>query len=255
MLAPGARCRSHARPSGEATLASARSRWVNASSDRLHDTISTAFARLDTCLKQATNPFDARLEMVALYYDDPELVPAAELSAHAGVVVRDGTAVPAGLHLVCIPAGVYASNLYEGPYERLADAWARFMGGWLVAAAPGCAAKGARRSGLQPASRRDQPGAPRGARRPPSFGHPLTGLRRAPARPGAHHLLANGRVFVFGGDIVRARRMALPAADGQSWGASRSAERLRFRAASLHTKPPRHRSRRAAALHRTGVGR
>lgn len=98
-----------------------------------YNTISAAFACLDTCLKQATLPVDACLEMVALYYDDAELVPAAELSADAGVVVRDGTAVPAGLHLVSIPAGVYASTLYEGPYERLADSWARFMGGWLVA--------------------------------------------------------------------------------------------------------------------------
>jgi AraC family transcriptional regulator len=70
--------------------------------------------------------------MVALYYDDAELVPAAELRADAGVVVRDGTVVPAGLHLVCIPAGVYASTLHQGPYDRLADAWTRFMGGWLV---------------------------------------------------------------------------------------------------------------------------
>ena len=97
-----------------------------------YNTISAAFARLDDCLKQGGVSVDACLEMVALYYDDPELVPAAELTADAGVVVRDGTVVPAGLHLVCIPAGVYASTLHQGPYNRLADTWARFMGGWLV---------------------------------------------------------------------------------------------------------------------------
>lgn len=76
--------------------------------------------------------YEACLELVALYYDDAEVVPAAELSADAGVVVREGTPVPAGLHLVSIPAGTYASTVHEGPYDRLADAWARFMGGWLV---------------------------------------------------------------------------------------------------------------------------
>jgi len=98
-----------------------------------YNTISAAFARLDGGLKQGGIPFEACLEMVALYYDDADAVPAAELRADAGVVVREGTAVPAGLHLVSIPAGVYAATLYQGPYERLADAWARFMGGWLAA--------------------------------------------------------------------------------------------------------------------------
>jgi AraC family transcriptional regulator len=97
-----------------------------------YNTISTTFARLDECLKRGRIAREACLEMVALYYDDPDTVPAAELSADAGVVVREGTAVPAGLHLVTIPAGVYACTVYQGPYDRLADAWARFMGGWLV---------------------------------------------------------------------------------------------------------------------------
>jgi AraC family transcriptional regulator len=97
-----------------------------------YNTISAAFARLDAALKQGGVSSEACLELVALYYDDAELVPAAQLSADAGVVVRDGTAVPAGLHLVSIAAGDYATTLHEGPYERLGDAWARFMGGWLV---------------------------------------------------------------------------------------------------------------------------
>lgn len=47
--------------------------------------------------------------------------------------MRDGRPVPEGLHLVTLPAGEYASTIHEGPYDRLGDAWARFMGGWLVA--------------------------------------------------------------------------------------------------------------------------
>ncbi|HTV18415.1 MAG TPA: AraC family transcriptional regulator, partial [Polyangiaceae bacterium] len=88
-----------------------------------YTTISAAFARLDECLKRGSIPGDACLEMVAVYYDDTDSVPAAELRADAGVVVREGTAVPDGLHLVSIPAGLYASTVHSGPYERLADAW------------------------------------------------------------------------------------------------------------------------------------
>lgn len=97
-----------------------------------YNTISSAFVRLDSELRQAGISQEECLEMVALYYDDPELVPAAELRGDAGMVVRSGSALPPGLHLVSIPAGLYACTLYQGPYERLADAWARFMGGWLV---------------------------------------------------------------------------------------------------------------------------
>jgi AraC family transcriptional regulator len=94
--------------------------------------IGAAFARLDALLAQSARDDLGCVEMVALYHDDPESVPAAELRADAGVVVSDHAAPPSGLHLVTIPAGVYARTLHEGPYERLGDAWARFMGGWLV---------------------------------------------------------------------------------------------------------------------------
>jgi AraC family transcriptional regulator len=94
--------------------------------------IGAAFARLDSLLSAADRSALGCIEMVALYHDDPESVPAAELRADAGVVVTELLTVPNGLHAVTLPAGVYARTLHEGPYERLADAWARFMGGWLV---------------------------------------------------------------------------------------------------------------------------
>lgn len=97
-----------------------------------YSNIGAAFARLDALLSQAAPSDLGCVEMVALYHDDPESVPVAELRADAGVVVTDPVAVPSGLHAVTIPQGTYARALHEGPYERLADAWARFMGGWLA---------------------------------------------------------------------------------------------------------------------------
>jgi len=41
--------------------------------------------------------------------------------------------MPEGLVEQRIPAGRYASALHVGPYEKLGDAWARFMGEWLPA--------------------------------------------------------------------------------------------------------------------------
>lgn len=93
--------------------------------------IASAFAQLDTLLREGSVRADACVEMVAIQYDDPDEVPAAELRADAGVVVRGEVAVPPGLRLVRIPAGTYACAVHEGPYDRLGDAWARFMGQWL----------------------------------------------------------------------------------------------------------------------------
>lgn len=99
-----------------------------------YNMISAAFARLDDALTAAKLDLGALecVEMVALYHDDAETVPAAELRADAGIVVPAHVATPPGLHEVNIPAGRYARTLHQGPYEQLGDAWARFMGGWLV---------------------------------------------------------------------------------------------------------------------------
>lgn len=98
-----------------------------------YNQISEAFARLGQLAGQ--HGLFARLSgaprMVGLYYDDPESTPPAELRADAGLVVPEGVPLPEGLTEVRIPAGRYATTLHHGPYEKLGDAWARLMGGWL----------------------------------------------------------------------------------------------------------------------------
>ena len=71
--------------------------------------------------------------MVALYHDDPETTPAAELRSDAALVVARDAKLPSGLGEQRIPAGRYATTTHVGPYEELGDAWARLMGEWLPA--------------------------------------------------------------------------------------------------------------------------
>ena len=71
--------------------------------------------------------------MLAIYHDDPECTPLEKLRSDAGLTVPDGTPLPDGLEEQRIAGGRYASTVHEGPYARLGDTWARFMGEWLPA--------------------------------------------------------------------------------------------------------------------------
>lgn len=71
--------------------------------------------------------------MVAIYHDDPEVVPVEHLRSDAAVVVPDDVPLPDGLSEQHLPAGEFACTLHVGPYEQLGDTWARFMGEWLPA--------------------------------------------------------------------------------------------------------------------------
>jgi AraC family transcriptional regulator len=94
--------------------------------------ISEAFARLGEIAGRA-GLFNAKPTMLALYHDDPETTPDAELRSDAAVVIGEGTPVPEGLSEQRIPAGHYACTVHLGSYETLGDTWARFMGHWLPA--------------------------------------------------------------------------------------------------------------------------
>ena len=69
--------------------------------------------------------------MVAIYHDDPESVPAAELRADAGIVVPAATKIPSELDTSQILAGAFAKTTHAGPYTHLGDTWARLMGEWI----------------------------------------------------------------------------------------------------------------------------
>jgi AraC family transcriptional regulator len=69
--------------------------------------------------------------MVAIYHDDPESTPAAELRSDAGLIVPDGIALTSELTEKRIPAGRYAKTTHIGPYDGLGETWGRLMGEWL----------------------------------------------------------------------------------------------------------------------------
>ena len=93
--------------------------------------IAEAFHRLGTiaaerCLYAHVDP-----AMLAVFHDDPETTPPAELRSDAALVVRDDVELPSSLTEVTLAAGRYAKASHRGPYSGLGDAWARLMGEWL----------------------------------------------------------------------------------------------------------------------------
>ena len=71
-------------------------------------------------------------ESVAVYYDDPGVVPMHELRSDAAVLVDAEFALPSdhpgAMHLTQLPAGEFITATYVGGYDGLSDAWSRFMG-------------------------------------------------------------------------------------------------------------------------------
>ena len=97
-----------------------------------YNQIGEAFGRLDAIVRPA-GLLKPDTQMIAIYHDDPESTAADQLRSDAAVTVSRDDAVPKGLSEQRVPAGRYACTTHVGPYEKLGDAWARFMGEWLPA--------------------------------------------------------------------------------------------------------------------------
>ena len=69
--------------------------------------------------------------MVAIYEDDPDAVPPADLRSAAGTVVDPGTKIPHGLAERMVPDGRYAIMRYIGPYSSMHAAYLWLYGQWL----------------------------------------------------------------------------------------------------------------------------
>lgn len=99
-----------------------------------YNQIPLAFERLGQLLGASAPVLHAQgSEMMAIYHDDPEIVPAHELRSDAAVVVPEDFAMAGGLVEQRLQAGPYACTVHVGPYERLGDTWARLLGEWLPA--------------------------------------------------------------------------------------------------------------------------
>ncbi|HET6281758.1 MAG TPA: GyrI-like domain-containing protein, partial [Polyangia bacterium] len=89
--------------------------------------ISEAFQRLGDIAGPAGLLQFPEAAMLAIYHDDPETTPAAELQSDAGIVVPSGVPLPKGLGEQRLTPGRYARTTHVGPYTELGDVWSRLM--------------------------------------------------------------------------------------------------------------------------------
>jgi AraC family transcriptional regulator len=97
-----------------------------------YNRISEAFARLGDVVGPA-GLIGPESQMLALYHDDPETTPLAELRSDAAVTVPEGKPIPQELVEQRLPGGLYACVRHVGSYDKLPDVWSRFLGEWLPA--------------------------------------------------------------------------------------------------------------------------
>lgn len=69
--------------------------------------------------------------MVAVYLDDPRLVPEAELRSVAAIAVGPEVTVSAPLQVMELPGGRHAVMQFRGPYTGLSAAYDWLFGVWL----------------------------------------------------------------------------------------------------------------------------
>jgi AraC family transcriptional regulator len=97
-----------------------------------YNRISEAFARLGAVAGPAGLVGPETL-MLGLYHDDAETTPLAELRSDAALSVPEYKPIPQELVEQRLPGGLYACVTHVGSYEKLPDAWGRFLGEWLPA--------------------------------------------------------------------------------------------------------------------------
>jgi AraC family transcriptional regulator len=72
------------------------------------------------------------MRMIGIYYDDPGIVPEAELRSKAGVVLPGSVEIAAPVSMTQVRGGEYAVLLHKGPYADMAAAYQWLYGEWLV---------------------------------------------------------------------------------------------------------------------------
>jgi len=89
--------------------------------------IGRAFTAVTDVLTDLSAP-----RMIAIYLDDPSLVPDQRCRSVAGVVVGEDEPVPEPLLRTMIPAGRHAVLRYRGPYASMHAAYEWLYGEWLL---------------------------------------------------------------------------------------------------------------------------
>jgi len=92
-----------------------------------------AYMDIGRAFSRVRDRMGAGSPMVAIYEDDPDAVPRADLRSAAGTVVDPGTKIPHDLVERTVPAGRYAIMRYIGPYSSMHAAYLWLYGQWLPA--------------------------------------------------------------------------------------------------------------------------
>ena len=90
-----------------------------------------AYMDIGRAFSRVKDRMGARSPMVAIYEDDPDAVPRADLRSAAGTVADPGTKIPHDLVERTVPAGRYAIMRYIGPYSSMHAAYRWLYGQWL----------------------------------------------------------------------------------------------------------------------------
>lgn len=93
--------------------------------------VGEAFGRLVAIAGPAGLLSQPGAKMIAVFHDDPDTTPVADLRTSAGVIVPEKCVIPAELTELRIPAGKYARATHRGHYAGLGDSWDKLMGQWL----------------------------------------------------------------------------------------------------------------------------
>jgi AraC family transcriptional regulator len=97
-----------------------------------YDTISTTYATMFETLS-ARGLVENTRQMVAVYYDDPDVTPVDKLRAFAGVTAPKTIPCEAPLAGISLPTARYAVLRFTGDYAGLHAAYAYLYGPWLAA--------------------------------------------------------------------------------------------------------------------------
>jgi AraC family transcriptional regulator len=92
--------------------------------------INRAFQALTTTMA-ARGLFPKAGRMIAVFYDDPNSVPAADLRSHAGFEMLGEVAIEPPLESVHLTGGRHAVLTYTGPYAGLPAAYDQLYMSWL----------------------------------------------------------------------------------------------------------------------------
>ena len=74
---------------------------------------------------------DPKLQVLAIYHDNPEITDEDKLRTSVCITVPDGTEVSGEVGGMAIPGGKYAIARFELKDDEYGDAWNAVMGGWL----------------------------------------------------------------------------------------------------------------------------